>query len=198
MGNCVIIESQNNTRLILELAHERNEKLVSYIRLTDAAIWGFLGIATINLFGTNNFPSTNIRLFWILVILSMFLWRLAVNNYQKDIVKGYYQIVICENTLRIPYHISVRKNLENSIMSNPFIHHKPQTFRDLCELLTPEKYIDKKDTIMKNIALFFGYSEKYTDKYHIYFNWIAVGIGLFAFFMVCLYFFNIQSQLCII
>jgi hypothetical protein len=181
MGICVNIESQNNTRLILELAHERNEKLVSYIRLTDGAIWGFLGIAVINLSSTENFPSTVKPLFFLLLSISMVLWRFAVNNYQSDIVKGYYRIVNCENTLRIPYHISVRKNLENSIMSNPFIHHKPQTFHDLCELLTPEKYIDKKDTILKNIALFFGYSEKYTNKNHIFFNYIAVIIGLFAF-----------------
>jgi|GEM_PF-6955897 hypothetical protein len=50
MGKCDIDETLENTRLILQLAHERNEKLAFYIRITDGAIWGFLGLSALELF----------------------------------------------------------------------------------------------------------------------------------------------------
>jgi hypothetical protein len=184
MGSCVNIESQNNTRLILELAHERNEKLVSYIRLTDGAIWGFLGIAIINLFGTQKCPSTNVPLFLILLSISMFLWRRAIKSYQKEVVKGYYRMVNCENILNIPYDVSIRKNLENSIESNPFIRDKPQNFHELCELLTPEKYKDGEHIKLDIIAIFIFC--------------IAILGLIFWFFNPQTFFWICHSQLCII
>ena len=164
-------QTVDNTRIILQLAHERKEKLASYIRLTDGAIWGFLGFAAINLFKDNNSPPTNVPFFLIMVILSMIVWRRTVNNYQKDIVKGYYQIVNCEYNLHILSKLTLRENLCMDI--NP----EPKSFLELCEMLKPEKDIDNNNDKWKNIKFFFGYSEKYTNKIHTFLNIFAVIIG---------------------
>lgn len=86
----------------------------------------------------------------------MFLWRVAVKNYQNDIVKGYYRIVICEKSLNIPYNVTLRKNLEDSIEKNPFIYPKPQTFEDFCKKLTPKSYEDKQHILLDNLAMVFA------------------------------------------
>jgi hypothetical protein len=81
-----------------------------------------------------------IGVFCVIVIASMFLWRDRVNLYQKSIVEGYNRMVKCEHLLHVPYDISIRKNLEALIQKNPLITPKPNNFRELCEVLTPEKY----------------------------------------------------------
>jgi hypothetical protein len=164
-------EKNENLRLHLQLAHERNENLVHYIRVTDGAIWGFIGVALIGLFKDGfDFKSVNIPIFCILLIASMYLWRNRVNLYQKSIVKGYNRMVKCEYFLRIPYEITIRKNLEADIQKNPLITPKPNNFNDLCELLKPENYKDP------------GHEEA---------NFCAWVIGVSAFLVLILWFINI-------
>lgn len=134
-------QAHENLRVILQLAHERNENLVYYIRVTDGAVWGFIGLTIIELFKDEfNFKSTNVPIFCIILMASMVLWRNRVNLYQESIVKGYNRMVKCEYFLHIPYEITIRKNLELDIQQNPYIIHKPKNFHDLCELLKPENY----------------------------------------------------------
>jgi hypothetical protein len=130
-----------NFRNIFRLAHERNETLVHYSRITDGAIWGFIGLVTIELFKDgSNFKSVKIAIFCIILMASMYLWRNRINLYHKSILEGYQRMVKCENFLHIPDEITIRKNLESYIQKNPLITNKPKNIDDLCALLTPEKY----------------------------------------------------------
>jgi hypothetical protein len=184
-------QTTDDISVILQLAHERNAKMASYIRITDGAIWGFLGVAVIELFKDNHFKE-NMPIFLILLIISMFLWRSKAMKYQEEIVQGYYRIVNCEEKLKISSDIKVRKNLCEKMKGRRFIP-QPKTFSDLCQLLEPEK--DK-------VALFFGYSRKYTDWNHTKLNYFAAFIELVAlvFLVFCFHtnFLNFVSQQCII
>lgn len=138
------IQGVENLRLVFQLAHERNENLVQYTRITDGAIWGFIALAAIELFKDGiKFVSPKVPFFCILIIVSMYLWRNRVNGYQKDIIKGYNRMVKSEYELQIPYSVTIRKNLEVTIDDNPYMPNKPSDFSQLCELLTPEKYNNK-------------------------------------------------------
>lgn len=147
MGNS-LEEMVNNARIILPLAHDRNERLVSYIRLTDGAIWGFLGFAAVNLFKDSNYPSTNIPFFLILLIVSMFIWRETVNRYQDSIIDGYKRIVNCEIILTIDDRISVKKNLRRD--------QKCKCDQDLLEKLRRGNYKDLNHIKLNWIAFILG------------------------------------------
>jgi len=143
MGQFGLTDCQRveNLRAIFQLAHERNENLVYYIRVTDGAIWGFLGLTVIEFFKEGfNFKSETVAIFCVILIVSMFLWRNRVNLYQESIVKGYNRMVNCEYCLDVPYQLTIRKNLEADIQKNPYITNKPKSFDELCELLKPENY----------------------------------------------------------
>jgi hypothetical protein len=150
-------EYDENLRVVFQLAHERNEKLISYVHLTDGAIWGFLGLIFVQFFNDYvNFESNEISLFCLLLIVSMFLWRDRVTSYQNGIVKGYNRMVRCEYDLDIPYDITIRKNLCIDINENILINPKPKTFSALCNLLDPKKYKDPRHARMDWVALFFS------------------------------------------
>jgi hypothetical protein len=151
-------ETTDNTRLILQLAHERNERLASYIRLTDGAIWGFLGLAVIELFKDGlKLPSIKIPLFAILLIFSMCFWRVTVRRYKESIFDGYYKIMNCEKILAVPEAITLKKNLVRDGIIAP----------------TSDQDLEKLD------------SKKFNDKNHNNLDLCAfgfVGFGIFLLF----------------
>jgi hypothetical protein len=133
-----IRESTEYHRLILELTHTRNEHLISYIRVTDGAVWGFLGIACYTLFQANAKPDQNVPLFFGLFILLMLLWRYNVMQYQKSIIKGYCRIAHCEEKLGVPYGESISQHFID-ILEIPD-KEKPNEYEGLFYLLTVKKY----------------------------------------------------------
>jgi|GEM_PF-6200872 len=93
----------------LNQAYDRNHELSSYIRITDGAIWGFLGFAAIELFRESFGPFSHcIPFFLILVIISMILWRKTVNRYHNDIMDGYEEIEYYESLLQISDYYSLK------------------------------------------------------------------------------------------
>ena len=139
-------------RLVLQLTHERNQKLVGFIRLTDGAIWGFLGVASFNLFKIETSSHLeNLILFSGLLIISVYLWRLTVKTYQIDIVKGYCRIARCEDKLGVPYQNSIAKNFADIIKKHP------SNYDDLFDLLTPQTFKDPNHKKLNCAAFVFGY-----------------------------------------
>ena len=119
------IDPMESVQLKFQLTFNRNERLASYIRITDGAIWGFLGIAFIELFKDNfEFLKIKILIFSILVIVSMTLWRQTVHRYQKDIVNGYVIMILCEEKLLIPPNLSLAMNMIKEKYSNWLIEER--------------------------------------------------------------------------
>ena len=138
-------EDNENLRLVFQLTHDRNERLVSYVRVTDGAIWGFIGLAVIELFKDGFcFASVRFVIFCIILIASMYLWRDRVALYHKDIIKGHNRMLRCEKLLGIPFDVTIRKNYWDTINKNRFVDPKPSTFLALCNLLDPDKYKDPR------------------------------------------------------
>jgi len=164
-------EDNENLRVVFQLAHERNERLVSHIRVTDGAIWGFIGLVIVQFFKDGvPLDSLNIPIFCILFIFSMFLWRNRVAMYQKDVVKGHNRMLRCEKLLGVPFEVTIRKNYYDTINKNRFVNPKPKTFLDLCNLLDPDKYKDSRHVDMNRIALFLGISGIFSLILWFYFN----------------------------
>lgn len=129
LDNNQIVE---NFRIRLELSHQRIRELASYIRLTDVAIWGFLGFAFIELFKDNLDPIIlKIPLFLSFIVISMFLWREMVRNYQADIVLEYRAIRYYEAELQISdvHSLTVRQKdmWKNDVYTDP-THEKYDKF----------------------------------------------------------------------
>jgi hypothetical protein len=100
----ILTEDQQleNIRIRYQLAHGRIKELASYIRITDAAIWGFLIVTFLEFFKDNlDFTSYKIPLFLILLILSMIAWRYTIRKYQRDITTEYEAIKKFETILEI-------------------------------------------------------------------------------------------------
>jgi hypothetical protein len=153
-----------NIRICLSLSHDRNKELASYIRITDAGVWGFIGFVFIELFKENPTYDFKLPLFTLILIFSMYLWRANARRYQEDIVKGYIRIVNCENYLDIPYDVTVRKNLDDTIEKDTGT--RPRSVSELLIALT---------------------SANYNDKSHVKLNFYAFLIGFFGF-LVLIYF----------
>jgi hypothetical protein len=172
-----------NIRISLQIVHERNKELASYIRLTDVAIWGFLGITFIQLFNNFRFLLFNIPIFLGMVIISMWLWRLRVRDYQKNIVTDYQRIFYCENELDIPDEISVQHKIIEEYFSDILsISTKEQRYEELVKRFQNGQYIDKNHLKLDNYAK--------TIK------WLAI-IGFIAWIMCVIFFLIFHSQLCI-
>ncbi|MDD1686068.1 hypothetical protein [Methanoregula sp.] len=145
-------------RLILDMTYTRNENLASYIRLTDGAIWGFLGLAFYNLFDVKGCSSiilsslTNLLIFLFLFVISMYLWRRIVMSYQNDIVKGYCRMAHCEYNLGVPYNVSISQHFIDKLDVSP----KPQDFPKLFPLLNPEKFEEKTHKCYNIFSCFFS------------------------------------------
>ncbi|MFZ1898828.1 hypothetical protein [Methanoregula sp.] len=119
------IDPIESVRLKFQLTFNRNERLASYIRITDGAIWGFLGVAFFELFKDNfQFLKIKILIFSLLVIVSMILWRQTVHRYQKEIVKGYVIMIRCENKLQLPPKLTLAMNMIKEKYSNWLIEEK--------------------------------------------------------------------------
>ncbi len=111
-----------NFRLRFELAHNRNKELASYIRITDGAIWGFLGFSIIELFKDGpNFSSYRVPFFLLLLIFLMYLWRTTVGRYQENILDGYSAIKSYEEELQIYDKHSLTVKQEKFMKNNQFI-----------------------------------------------------------------------------
>jgi hypothetical protein len=158
MEICPNNQTPENLRLVFQLAHDRNEKLISYVHITDGAIWGFIGLSLITLLNKGLHPkSTNVLIFLVILIVSMYLWRERCTEYQKSIVKGYNRMVRCEHDLDIDPNITIRKNLCEYIREKNFlIYDKPETYYDLCNLLDPKKYKDPRHVKMDICAFSIG------------------------------------------
>jgi hypothetical protein len=134
-------QDPENLRLVFQLAHERNERVVAYIRVTDGAIWGFIGLVIVQFFKNGiKLNSPKVPIFCILFIAAMYLWRNRVSIYQKTIVKGYNRMVRCEQKLGIDDDVSITKNLFRDLNENCLINPRPKTFSDLCYWLDPDIY----------------------------------------------------------
>jgi hypothetical protein len=143
-----------NLRISLQLAHERNKELASYIRLTDAAILGFLGLAFVQLFNNNFWLfSFNIPIFLTLVIISMWLWRLQVRKYQNDIEEGYQTILYCENNLEIPDEISLQSKLiKKSFHDLSSVSNKEIQYKELIKKFQTNQYTDENHLKINKLA----------------------------------------------
>jgi hypothetical protein len=129
LDNNQIVE---NFRIRLELSHQRIREMASYIRLADAAIWGFLGFAFIELFKDNlDLIIWKIPLFLSFIVISMFLWREIVKNYQVDIVLEYRAIMDYEAELQMSdvHSLTVRQKdkWKDDVYTDP-IHEKYDKF----------------------------------------------------------------------
>jgi len=144
------------TQVILQQSFDRNKELVSYIRLTDVGIWGFLGIIFIDFFkdgfSTNSFK---FLLFCLFFIILMALWRFIVNNYQKDIVKGYQTIITCEYILEVPFEISITKNLVQDSLFLSLTSERSSQFRELFKKLQSGDYENKTHKMFDFLAILF-------------------------------------------
>jgi hypothetical protein len=154
MSNCHNFKNPEYNRLMLQLSHERNENNAGYIRLTDGGIWGFLGVAVIELFKDQNFPFTNVLIFLMLVTFSMYIWRLKVKTYQKSIIEGYRRMAECEENLAVPFPSCISQNFVSVL--NLKSEFKPKGYRELCNLLTPEKYYNPQHKQMNYLAFIWG------------------------------------------
>jgi|WetSurMetagenome_2_1015567.scaffolds.fasta_scaffold48053_2 hypothetical protein len=164
-------EEDENLRLVFQLTHDRNERIISYVRVTDGAIWGFLGLVIIQFFKESvDLNSPNVPFFCVLLTFSMFLWRYRVAIYQKDVVKGHNRMLRCEKLLDIPFEVTIRKNYCDSINKNCFINPKPETFSDLINLIDPDKYKDPRHVFMDRLAIFLGIFGIFSLILWVYFN----------------------------
>jgi hypothetical protein len=181
MGNCENNEKFVNTRVILQLTHERNEKLASYIRLTDGAIWGFLGLSAIEFFKESFcFQSTNVLIFLILFVVSMFMWRKIVNRFQESIVDCYYQ-----EQLPIPYEIKLRKNLErdNNFSVASTTEEERENFKKLYNILNPKTYKVKHHIVLNRVAFALGILDMLGIIFWFSSNWL-IFFRIFGYCMV--------------
>ena len=118
-----------------------------------------------------------------MVIISMWLWRLRVRDYQKNIVTDYQRIFYCENELDIPDEISVQHKIIEEYFSDILsISTKEQRYEELVKRFQNGQYIDKNHLKLDNYAK--------TIK------WLAI-IGFIAWIMCVIFFLIFHSQLCI-
>ena len=110
-----------NYRIRFELSHARVKELASYIRITDAAIWGFLAFAFIELFKDLGLLCWKIPLFCVLVIISMILWRYTVGKYQNDIIIEYQAIKSFETALQIFDKYSMTGRQKDKMSDNRYV-----------------------------------------------------------------------------
>jgi hypothetical protein len=141
---------------IYQMTFDRNEKFTTFIRITDGAIFGFLGIAFIELFKDNlDLLPVKILIFSILVVISMTLWRVQVRKYQDDIELGYKTLLFCEHELDIPDDIS----LKNKIIKQKFPEllneiDGDKRFYKLIEKFDSHQYTDDNHKLLDQYALF--------------------------------------------
>jgi len=195
-------DSNNENYLtILKITQDRNEKLVSYIRLTDGAIWGFLALVFVELFKDNlEFITIKIAIFSLILIVSMYLWRKVVRNYQVDIEKGYEKILICEYNLKIPYEVTLRKSLAEKnfpeLLSN---FHKIKNFSKYDEKISNFNYENFFQERLFHQVLNNLKNGNYVDCNHILLDKFAkttANIGI-CVFVISLYFSFFTTNPCV-
>jgi hypothetical protein len=153
-GDSTELKNPDSVRVILQIAYERNKELASYIRLTDAAIWGFLGIVFIELFKDNlQLLPYKIIIFSLLIAISMWLWRETISRYQKDIVEGYVTIIRCEHILCISDDIALKtkfisKNFPELVTETD----KERQFQKLLEKFQNHEYYDPNHKKLDDFA----------------------------------------------
>jgi hypothetical protein len=126
-----------NYRIRFKLTHERIKELTSYIRITDAAIWGFLGFVFVEFFKDNlTLLPWKIPLFSIILIIAMFVWRYTVKKYQNNITEEYETIKNFEILLQFDKDKnSMTTRQKNDISNGRYVDREHLRFDSIAKII---------------------------------------------------------------